>query len=142
MKKLRERKLSNPNVERVRICIDALRNSAEILYFRDRYRAFYAVAVNTEDVDRRNRLDMNKQEIKSLDQIEYPDDNKIFYHQNIQACLQIADIYIYNPNIYDGKYYLLSEQLMKYLALILQPGLVAPTHIERCMQLAIVPLDF
>lgn len=138
----RYEELSNPNVERVRICIDALRNSAEILYFRDRYRAFYAVAVNTEDVDRRNRLDMNKQEIKSLDQIEYPDDNKIFYHQNIQACLQIADIYIYNPNIYDGKYYLLSEQLMKYLALILQPGLVAPTHIERCMQLAIVPLDF
>ena len=31
---------------------------------------------------------------------------------------------------------MLSEQLMKYLALILQPGLVAPTHIERCMQLA------
>ena len=31
---------------------------------------------------------------------------------------------------------MLSEQIIKYLALIHQPGLVAPTHIERCMQLA------
>ena len=122
--------------ECTRVCIDALRNSAEIQYFRDRYRASYAVAVSTEDKDRKNRLELNKKEIKSLDEIEYPDDNQVFYHQNIQACLQIADIYIYNPDVTDHKYFSLSEQILKYIALILQPGLIAPTHIERCMQLA------
>ena len=128
--------LEHPEEECTRVCIDALRNSAEIQYFRDRYRAFYAVAVSTEDKDRKNRLELNKKEIKSLDEIEYPDDNQVFYHQNIQACLQIADIYIYNPDVTDHKYFSLSEQILKYIALILQPGLIAPTHIERCMQLA------
>ncbi|MDD7148982.1 MAG: dCMP deaminase [Lachnospiraceae bacterium] len=122
--------------ERTRICIDALRNSVEIQYFRDRYRAFYTFAVNTEDVFRQNRLGLNKKEMQTLDEIEYPDDNKVFFHQNIQACMEIADIYLYNPNIENRKYYELTEQILKYIALILQPGLVAPTHLERCMQLA------
>ena len=74
--------------------------------------------------------------MKSLDKIEYPNNNKDFYHQNVEACLQIADIYIYNPNVTENKYFKLSEQILKYVALILQPGLITPTHIERCMQLA------
>lgn len=122
--------------KRTRICIDALRNTAEIQYFRDKYRAFYAFAVNTEDSYRQNRLGMNKKEMQGLDEIEYPDKNSVFYHQNIQACLEISDVYLYNPNIQNNKYFELTEQLIKYIALILQPGLVAPTHLERCMQLA------
>lgn len=129
-------KLANPASEKVRICIDALRNSVEIQFFRDRYRAFYSFAVNTEDNYRQNRLGMNKREIQSLDAIEYPDKNSIFYHQNIQACIEISDVYLYNPNVQNHKYYELTEQLLKYIALILQPGLITPTHLERCMQLA------
>lgn len=124
------------NHERTRICIDALRNSIEIQYFRDRYRAFYVFAVNTENEDRQNRLQLNKKEMQTLDEIEYPHNNSVFYHQNIQACLEISDIYLYNPHVSNYKYYELSEQIIKYIALILQPGLVAPTSIERCMQLA------
>ncbi len=124
------------NHERTRICIDALRNSIEIQYFRDRYRAFYVFAVNTENEDRQNRLQLNKKEMQTLDEIEYPHNNTVFYHQNIQACLEISDIYLYNPHVSNYKYYELSEQIIKYIALILQPGLVAPTSIERCMQLA------
>lgn len=120
-----------------RICIDALRNPMEIEYFRDKYRAFYALAVNTEDDYRKKRLGLSKEEIESIDRIEYPDEKDYyFYHQNIQACLQIADIYLYNPDSPNQSYFTLSEQLLKYIALILQPGLVTPTHIERCMQLA------
>lgn len=128
--------IANNGHEKSRICIDALRNSVEIQYFRDRYRAFYAFAVNTENEYRQNRLELNKKELQSLDEIEYPHDNSVFYHQNIQACLEIADIYLYNPNVQNYKYFELSEQILKYIALILQPGLIAPTHIERCMQLA------
>lgn len=61
---------------------------------------------------------------------------EVFYHQNIQGCLEIADIHIYNPDIYNGKYYELTTQILKYVSLMLHPGLVTPTHIERCMQLA------
>lgn len=129
-------KNSNCEYPRTRICIDALRNSVEIQYFRDKYRAFYAVAVNTDDKCRQNRLGMNKKELQGLDEIEYPGVEAVFYHQNIQACLEIADIYLYNPNVQNHKYFFLTEQLIKYIALILQPGLIAPTHMERCMQLA------
>lgn len=129
-------KNANEGNERTRICIDALRNSVEIQYFRDKYRAFYVFAVNTENEDRQNRLGLNKKEMQTLDEIEYPDDNSVFYHQNIQACLEISDIYLYNANVSNHKYFSLSEQIIKYIALILQPGLIAPTHLERCMQLA------
>ena len=122
--------------QKTRICIDALRNSVEIQYFRDRYRAFYVFAVNTENEHRQNRLELNKKELQSLDKIEYPHSNSVFYHQNIQACLEISDVYLYNPNVLNHKYYDLSEQILKYIALIIQPGLIAPSHLERCMQLA------
>lgn len=59
--------LENEDKERTRICIDALRNSFEIQYFRDRYRAFYSFAINTEDEYRQNRLGLNRKELISLD---------------------------------------------------------------------------
>lgn len=132
----RNEELMHPGEERTRICIDALRNSFEIQFFRDRYRAFYSFAINTEDEYRQNRLGMNRKELESLDRIEYPGKDGIFYHQNVAACLEISDVYLYNPNIQNHKYFELTEQIMKYIALIHQPGLVAPTHLERCMQLA------
>jgi len=123
-----------------RICIDAIRNPFEAHYLRDRYRAFYLLSINTEEKDRKERLGLSREELINLDKIEYPSHmgkaQEIFYHQDIQTCLEIADIHIYNPNVKNKKYYLLTKQLLRYIALILQPGLVTPTNIERCMQLA------
>lgn len=126
-----------------RICIDAIRNPYEAVYFKDRYKSFHLMAVNTKERDRKARLShLKREELKNLDDIEYgqkmkaPED--VFYHQNIQGCLEIADIHIYNPDV-EGerpKYYKLTEQIIKYIALMLHPGLITPTHIERCMQLA------
>ncbi len=122
------------------ICIDAIRNPFEASFFKDRYSAFYLISVNTDDVSRRKRLDFLKaDEINSLDEIEYPEklsQEEKFYNQNIGACLEIADIHIYNPNIDNNKYYFLTEQLLKYIILMIHPGLITPTHIERCMQIA------
>ena len=132
----RYEELTHEGREQTRICIDALRNSFEIQFFRDRYRAFYAFAINTENEYRQNRLGMNRKELESLDRIEYPGKDGIFYHQNVSACLEISDVYLYNPNIQNHKYFELTEQIIKYIALALQPGLIAPTHLERCMQLA------
>ncbi len=124
-----------------RICIDAIRNPYEAHYLHDYYRSFILLAISTEDEDRKGRLGhLNQEEMKNLDAVEYPlkfdSPSERFYHQNIQECLEIADIHIYNPNKENNKYYYLSQQLLKYVALMIHPGLVTPTHIERCMQLA------
>lgn len=132
------------NIEKsneVRVCIDAIRNPYEAHYLHDYYRSFYLIAIGTDDNDRRTRLkdyDFNK--IAHLDEIEYPskfnNPSERFYHQNIQECIECANIHLYNQNVIDGKYFDLTKQIIKYIALMLHPGLVTPSHIERCMQLA------
>lgn len=122
--------------EQTRICIDALRCPAEILFFRDLFRAFYTVAVSTEVEERQNRLGLTLKQLINFDNEENPKGVDGFYHQDIAACMEIADIYLYNPTVDNEKYYELTEQIVKYIALMLHPGLIAPTHLERCMQLA------
>lgn len=131
-------KIKGPNV---RICIDAIRNPYEAFYFKDKYSCFYLVSVNTDDKARRERLSfLDANEIESLDKKEYlsKHDNEydIFYHQNISGCLEITDIHLYNPQETCGKLYFLTEQILKYVCLMIHPGLVTPSNIERCMQLA------
>ena len=47
------------------------------------------------------------------------------------------DIHINNPKESDQeKLYKLSEQLVKYITLMKHPGLITPSAIERCMQIA------
>lgn len=129
------------HIESTRICIDAIRNPYEAFYFRDKYKAFHLMAISTEDADRKRRLkDLNEEELRNLDNIEYPPKmekaQQVFYHQNISECLATADIHVYNKDIHNGKYFELTEQLIKYIALMLHPGLITPTNLERCMQLA------
>lgn len=127
--------------EKTRICIDAIRNPYEAMFLQDKYKSFHLIAVNTEDNDRKKRLrELNTEELENLDRIEYAQKMKypqeVFYHQNVQSCLENASVHIYNPDVREGKFYQLTEQLIKYISLMLHPGLVTPTHIERCMQLA------
>ncbi|OXS26465.1 MAG: hypothetical protein BI182_15405 [Acetobacterium sp. MES1] len=122
------------------ICIDAIRNPFEAVFFKERYSAFYLISVNTDDVSRRKRLSkLSSDEIQSLDKTEYPqklEREEKFYNQNILACLEISDIHVYNPDIENCDYYFLTVQLLKYVVLMRHPGLITPTHIERCMQIA------
>jgi dCMP deaminase len=131
----------NNEVPSTRICIDAIRNPYEALYFKDKYKSFRLMAISTDDEDRRKRLkELNDEELDNLDNVEYATKLKkpeeVFYHQNIQGCLEVADIHVYNEDIENGKYHNLTKQIIKYIALMLHPALVTPTHIERCMQLA------
>lgn len=132
----------NKRNKEVRIVIDSIRNSLEARYFKERFSAFYFFAVNTEDEARRSRLidNYNAREIEALDQ-EYTnlETEERFYKQDIQTCIQVSDIYLHNPNKSnsDGeKFRTLKKQLVRYLALILQPGIITPTPEERCMQIA------
>lgn len=123
------------------ICLDAIRNPYEATYFQDRYSAFFLVAVSTDDGERIRRLgkEMSHSQIKALDEKEYPSKLKgelKFMNQDIGACMQLADIYLYNPyEATEGKYFI-TESIVKYVTLIKHPGLITPTSVERCMQVA------
>lgn len=125
------------------IVIDSIRNSMEAKYFKERFSAFYLFAINTENEYRKGRLSdiYNGQELKNLDN-EYNKKLKpeeIFYYQDIKTCIQVADIYLYNPNDNSGcgdTHLTIKKNLVRYLSLILQPGIITPTPQERCMQIA------
>lgn len=139
-------KNANRNIKKSTfLAIDAIRNPFEALYFQERYAAFYLVAIsctNEQRVSRLHALGYAKPDITRLDEEEYSSRNVIkpdtYSAQDIQACLQRADIYINNENSAreTEKYHSLANQIIRFVSLIQHPGLVTPTSIERCMQLA------
>lgn len=128
------------------IVIDALRHPYEIRYLRERISSFYTLAVSTTDAERRRRLhglQFTDSQMSELDETEYPNriaDAKRYVdlvRQNIQACLELADVYISNTGGDDQNHIELTRQLVRYVSLMQHPGLVTPTPIERCMQAAL-----
>lgn len=139
------------------IVIDSLRNSLEINFFKERYSAFYLVAVKN---DKRRAKLINKYPIKNeiqdniiidrlleMDDIEYKSSDfqkGIFYSPDVQNCIQIADYHINNNHLDNDftnntkyqSFYSLDEQLIKLQSLIQQPGIITPDPPERVMQLA------
>lgn len=59
-----------------------------------------------------------------------------FYLQDVEACIQNADIFLTNNEPDDGPKNDLKVNLLRYIALMLHPGLLTPTPVERCMQIA------
>lgn len=143
IKKIREErtKINQPTY----IVIDAIRNPLEALFFQDQYASFFLVAVSAPESDRQlrlRRLKYSESDIASIDRIEYtPNDlhkTDFFSVQDIQACLQRADLYISNPNVIAevNKFQDLANQLLRFVSLIRRPGIVTPSALERCMQIA------
>lgn len=143
-----------------KIVIDSLRNSLEIMFFKERYSAFYMVAVKDAIGNTKDRL-MNRikekektdeeakiiiEEIIKLDETEYKtsDFSKgTFSSPDLENCIQKSDYHILNLKINsirkdDNKNCFLTreEQLMKLIALINQPGIITPSSAERGMQIA------
>lgn len=135
------RKRSSINEEKVLVAIDSIRNPYEASFFRERYSSFYLFAITTDNKTRIDRLSstLSKPQISKVDEVEYPDKltgyNK-FTSLNIQKCIEMADVHIYNPNSSNKDRSELTWKLIKYLALINHPGLVNPSTEERLMQLA------
>ncbi len=126
-----------------RIVIDAIRNPYEAFFLKRRYANFYLMSINTSNSKRLNSLHeyrkLSIKEVSDLDNKEYP--GKIsgtskFIAQNIQACIEIADIHIHNSKTSEFNQNDLVSQLAWYLALMMHPGLVMPTSVENCMQIA------
>lgn len=125
---------------RSRICIDAIRNANESNYLKDKYRPYYLISISVDESTRRKRLaNLNIDEQNSLDNVEYNsklDSGEFFYHQNIVSCFEMADIHLVNDDEKNKKMFFLTWQLVKYITLMMHPGLIMPSPIERCMQLA------
>lgn len=129
--------------ENLFIVIDAIRNPYEAEYFKQRHAHFFLVAVNTPNSERlahlRDSHKLSDAQIQKLDQKEYPKKNsgiEMFVSQNIQRCIELADIHLTNPKRQKFNNTELANQLYWYVTLIKHPGLVTPTAVERSMQLA------
>lgn len=124
------------------IVIDAIRNPYEAFYLKERFSSFYLIGVTTKPDIRTQRLNkhLSVQDIAELDNIEQNEDDKhrtikeIHTHQDVRKCLEAADIFIANDE--NDNYDKIKSQLVRYLSLIMHPGIVPPTAIERCMQIA------
>jgi deoxycytidylate deaminase len=143
--------------EECHIVIDSLRNSLEINFFKERFSAFYLIAVKN-DARKTRLIELhNKGEIKIVDRLLEIDEDEykctdyqkgIFYTPDVQNCIQISDYHINNNifqsdlgskednRLYNYCFFSKEEQLMKLQALIQQPGIITPDPTERVMQIA------
>ncbi|MBK7763474.1 MAG: hypothetical protein IPI46_08885 [Bacteroidetes bacterium] len=141
-----------------KVVIDSLRNPLEIMYLKERYSAFYMMAVNSEESDIKNRLnDRYKEEnlidkILEIDKEEYKTEKDTeFFKQNVSECIQKSDIHLSNiseekaaefnesniaSSIITSPKFSCKSQLLKFVSLIEQPGIVTPSPEERIMQIA------
>lgn len=130
------------------IVIDSLKNPFEIVFFKERYSAYYTFSIHSKDEIIKQRLkDLNYTHI-DIENIHRKEQNidikdkqkgsldseKDFNSQNITECVQRSDIYIDNNN---DKKDTLYRQIFKYLSLIVHPGLITPSNDEIIMQLAL-----
>lgn len=155
---IKARKYSKKSVH---IVIDSLRNSLEIMFFKERYSSFYMIATKNEKDDEKQRLFNRLKDVKTLknnnlkieeiaqklmnlDATEYDSSDYqkgTFSSPDVSNCIQKSDIHILNDNLPSKDYNLndfhsCEEQLMKFISLIQQPGIVTPSRSERCMQIA------
>jgi len=131
-----------------RIVIDSLRNSFEIMYMKERHSGFYSMSVNIEESRREAKLKgkfgKEVETILKLEDEEYRGKLGKLYKQDVRNCIQNSDIHLHNvkdikqDNNLKGYRLTIKQQIVQYISLILQPGIVTPTPEERCMQMAFV----
>lgn len=126
-----------------RIVIDALRSPADILCFREKYAYFYLVSVSADESVRRSNLFKANITAEQMDKIDKGEDKPAggiydeYANIYISRCIEISDIHLVNYENQDSDHKKIVGQLLRYVALILHPGLVTPTKYERVMQVAV-----
>lgn len=150
-------KESKKNNQRL-YCISKLSNSLEIRYLKERYNAFYPIAIHTEnELQKIIEEDINqfvptndekKERIKKYSFNLCTTEIKIDDYKNgectspdIEQCVSQAEIHIrikpFNQtNNSKSEFYSTAEQWMKFASLIFHPGLITPSSDERCMEVA------
>lgn len=87
--------------KRTQIVINSLKNPLEIMFFKQRYSAFYSIAVNKDkiilkgDLDQKFGMTTIESGVEKLLKEEYNGaKNEEFFKQNIEECLQQSDVHI------------------------------------------------
>jgi len=139
------RELNTREEKDTNIVIDAFRNPIEMLFFREKYSAFYLFTINASENDINDRLyKLSKMTDKEIDEQRKKENPKKpfekyndFISQNIKACIQKGDIHISNNGLSNNNNFLeLYGQIIKYVSLIKHPGLITPSLDEKMMQIA------
>lgn len=125
--------------------IDGFRNPFCIDYLRKRYPRFYLISVFASKNIRKERiinklkqkgLPFNKKEFELQDNRDKGDHIRElydqFYMQNVDKTVQLSDIAINNERDKNN----LFESILRYLALIFDPGCTKPTGDEMFMNMA------
>jgi len=129
------------NDEPTAIVIDALRNPFEILYFRERYSAFYCLSVSTDVKIRRDNLYKKGYTHKDIEKLEETESakgdlNKSYMDIDVDRCIELSDIHLAHDGTPIERNKELVDKIITYIALIKHPGLIPPTPQERLMQIA------
>lgn len=150
-----------------RFVIDSVRSSLEIMYLRERYNAFYQIALHNDGreeelvrekvakyVDEPEHLgevcaNIHKLSLREAEKGDFEDG--IFFSPDISRCVTESEIHIeyqsltnmMNEEIGEREhsacsFYSYGEQWMKFYSLIMRPGLITPSRDERCMSIAYV----
>jgi len=88
------------------IVINSLKNPLEIMFFKQRYSAFYAIAVNKDISISDYKAKFNSADEEIINNIlneEYKGgENNEFYKQKVSECLQLSDIHMSNLSVEDS----------------------------------------
>lgn len=81
------------------IVIDALRNPYEVLYFRERYAAFYLMSVNTTEKIRYDALFKKNYKLEDIKKLDIEETGKkdfsdSFQKIDIDKCIELSDIHL------------------------------------------------
>jgi len=137
IKLLDERQSIKDGTDKKFYAIDALRNTYEIEFFKNRYSSFYLLSILASQNIRSQRLENNfkfsKETLREVKSFEK--NSKDISSQDIDTCIGKGDIFI-NNDINEPSKNSLYFQLLKYISLIKNPGMFTPTEDEKYMQVA------
>lgn len=151
-----------------RFVIDSIRNSMEILYLRERYNAFFSIAIHNDGRERETLLDkirpyvqddeLVKRVCKNIMRLSFTEnkhddfESGKLYSPDLSRCVSESELHInFNKkkaflgtdtdSINDTgslTFYSFAEQWMKFYSLICRPGIITPSKDERSMSIALV----
>lgn len=113
--------------------LESFRNPQELYYFREKYSYFYLIAIGAEKKSRLKWTGLKKDEFEKIEEREAEPIHKTDVCElDVDQCIDIADIVIRNSSNKNE----LFIKLLRYTAMILEPGSIKPTEDETKMHIA------
>lgn len=122
-----------------RITEDLKDGTAKADFYLDCMVSKQNIPSNPETTDERSRYENEISKFNCMRLNFFRDGSYVFYTQDVDGCVCNADVYLFN-NARDTtdteNNVKLLQAVVRNVSLIMYPGLVRPTSVERCMQIA------